>query len=814
MHDHSQDGPAAGLLQVTRDGGLLSVAGPAGDPLLVDAPVAPGGALAAASVRLSWRLAGGWWRFRHKDAEWKWARTAGGAAPGGRSTLEDESGCPLVLVSESPTGPDVVEGEVRAEARGDWLRWRVQARPGERFLGFGERFNGVDQTGNRLYVWTEEGAWGLGERLGRWLEGVSWNPFPNGPTTAYKPMPFFISSRGYGLLLDTNARVEYDVAASDPGVVDITVWADSFRWVLFYGPEPARILELFTGRTGRAGVPAPWVFAPWNDAIYGSESVRAVARKLREEKIPTTALWTEDWQGGYWLPPIGKSAGYMIFPIRYEIDRTLYPDAEDVADELHRDGFRWLSYFFPYLLERSKEYREARDKGYMLRDADGGVSRVYILWHRYGHLDLTNPEARDWYMGLVEKNVRAGFDGYMADFGEYVPPGAVAADGQTGLGSLHNRTPLLWQQMHREFWDRLRPDGDYVFFCRSAAVGSQAYAPVLWSGDSNTDFERYDGLPSNLPAALSAGLCGLPVWAADIGGYMSHTTRRRDKELYFRWTEFAALLPVMRTHHGTHPRKSWTWDSDAETLRMFKDYTRLHTALFPYLYRLAQEAADTGLPAVRHLVLHFSDDPECWRVEDQFLLGDRLLVAPVIERNARGRQVYFPEGVWIDYWTGEPVRGRGRHHAAAPLGLIPLYVRSGRLLPTLDAAVDTLAPVSADSGLLGFADAQSTLRVTLYGSGADEVVLPDGTAVSMWRSEEADGADMAQARPRFTRGNALAVPADDELQPGRLRTHPSARVSASGGPAEVILEKRSGERLAGASVRGGPRRSSFTFEWR
>lgn len=809
---------AAGLtggLVAGRENGILKVLDPEGRPLLGEAPIAGGASIGVAEVDLSWFLFLAWWRFKRRLGSWQWASGDPVVTGGGRDTLGGLDGKALVEVWQRPGGDGVVEGEVRVAdgAGGDWIRWRIRARPGERFLGFGERFNAVDQTGNKLFVWTEEGAIGLGERWGRRLAGVSWNPFPNGPTTAYKPMPFFISSRGYGLLLETSARVEYDVGATDPGAVDITVWDRSFRWVLFYGPEPARVVERFTERTGRATVPAKWVFAPWNDAIYNSESVRSTARKLRNNKIPTTAIWSEDWQGGYWLPPVRKKrAAYLIFPCRYQVDRTQYPDAEDVARELHDDGFRWLSYFFPYILRRSKEYREAKEKGYLLKNRRGGVSFVMMQHLPYGHIDLTNPEAREWYMGFLEENVKVGFDGWMADFGEYVPPGSVTSTSETGL-THHNRFPLLWQEMHRDLFDRLRPDGDYVFFCRSAGVGSQRHVPVFWSGDSNTDFERYDGLPSNIPAALSAGLSGLPIWAADIGGYMSLTTRGRDKELFFRWTELAALLPVMRTHHGTHPGRSWAFDSDGETLEMFATYCRLHTALFPYIYGIAHQAAESGLPAVRHLILHYPGDPGSWEVEDEFLLGDRLLVAPVTRRGARGRVVYFPPGEWVNYWTGETHKGPRATYVASPLVHVPLFVRSGSVLPTLDMPVDTLAPVEPDSGVLGEDEAQSTLRLTMYGEGEDRLTLWDGTHVRMWRS---DGDDLSRAGGvvNVARGAPEGEAAADHLQPVEMRREAQLALSVAGGEADVVVTDREGIRLAGAQVPAGPRRKRITLEWR
>lgn len=793
--------------------GVLKVSDDSGFTFFEEAS-ASGPALAAAEAEVRSHVLLAWWRFRKKLGPWRAPAGQAQTLPDGRLSFPDRHGEPLMEARESSVVPGTLEGEVRTAAgTPGWLRWRIRARPGERFLGFGERFNSVDQTGNRPFVWTEEGAYGLGERLSPLLEGVSWNPFPNGPTTAYKPIPFFISSSGYGLLLETWARVEYDVAATDPDVLEIVVWDNAFRWVLFYGPTPAEIIERMTERTGRATVPTPWTFAPWNDAVGGSFEVRRVAEKLRSEKIPTTALWSEDWQGGYWLPPWRKRTSfYFIFPFRYEVDRRLYPDAEAVASELHDDGFRWLSYFFPYILKRSPEYREAEERGFLLRNGKGGVQTVFVLWHPYGHIDLTNSDAREWYMEKMKRNLDLGFDGWMADFSEYVPPGSVACSGEPGLLH-HNRFPLLWQQMNRELLDRERPDGDYVFFCRSAATGSQAQAPVFWSGDSNTDFERYDGLPSNLPAVLSAGLSGLPFWAADIGGYVV-ATRGRDKELFFRWTEFAALLSVMRTHHGTKPGRCWAFDSDDETLAMFARYTRLHTALFPYIYGLASEAALTGLPAVRHLILHYPADPESWGVEDEFLLGDRLLVAPVIERSARSRSVYFPPGSWVDYWTGRRYGGGRRAAVRSPLDHLPLFVKEPSIVPTLDLAVDTLAPVPEEAGLIGYEQALGTVRLTLYGEGEDRVILWDGTEVHMWRAPEADAGAMRGAVARLHEGELLERTPDDALQPEGARSAPLFRMSVRGDLVDATVTGGGGVRLGGATYASDAARERITFEWR
>ena len=802
-------------LTVSRSDGLLLVSGPSGEPLLEEAPLGDAGGIATASVDLRWWLLAAWWQFRKKVSPWRWTTgSQPGVNPGNPSLLLDDHGHPVVEVQERTDGP-VAEGRVTIHdgVSGDWIRWRLRARPAEKFLGFGERFNAVDQRGNKLYVWTEEGAVGLGEKLGKLLDGARRNPFANGPTTAYKPMPFFISSAGYGLLLDTFARVEYDVAATDSEVVDITIWDRSFNWVLFYGPGLADIVERFTERVGRPTVPAKWAFLPWNDEVFGSASVRECARKLRENKIPTTALWSEDWQGGYWLTPYNKKkAPYLIFPFRHRVDRFLYPDLEEVAGDLHEDGFRWLSYFLPYVARSSKEFREAREKGFLLKNRKGRPALISILWLPHGQIDLTNPEARDWLKEKLAANLALGFDGWMADFGEYVPPDALASSGETGL-ELHNRYPLLWQQVNREMMEEERPDGDYVFFCRSGSVGSQKYVPVFWTGDSNTDFERYDGLPSNLPAAINAGLCGLSIWTVDAGGYMV-VASGRDKEVFMRWTELAALLPVMRTHHGTHPGRCWSWDSDDETIEFFRRYCRLHTAMFPYFFNLAHEASETGLPAIRHLAMHFGQDSGSWEIEDQFLLGDRLLVAPVIERGARGRIVYFPPGDWIDYWNGARHEGPASRLIAAPVDHLPLFVRSGTALATLDKLVDTMVPVDPSAGLVGEQEALSTLRVTLYGPGSDKITLWDGTEIEIWRDQDADGLALACTAVRTSACSQIPEPSPDCLQPVERRSSPCAVVTVMGDRADIGLLDDAGNSLAGASVVSGPVRERLTFEWR
>ena len=663
-----------------------------------------------------------------------------------------------------PEAESLPDGSLRfvlrsPERRFNHIRISFPAKRDECFVGFGERFNAVDQRGWRLENWTDEGAVGLGERLSPLLTrlGVSWNPFPKGPTTAYKPIPWFLSSRGYGALLSTSAPIFFDVARSDKSRVSCEAAARELEVVLFFGKTPAEILEKMTARTGRPKGLPDWALAPWNDAVGGQDEVRRVARLLRDEKIPSSVIWTEDWQFGKWVAP-GKPRGlYVIFPVVRTPDRSLYPDIEKLARELHEGGFRFLSYYLPYLAATDPDYRMAKKKGYLLQNARGVAAHFPMIAALASdpkavtcvQVDLTNPEARRWYKEELRRGVRLGFDGWMADFGEYTPVNSVTASGESGLLH-HNRFPKLWSELNRELLEEERPDGDFVYFSRSASLGQQSVSPVFWSGDSNTDFERWDGLPSNLRGLLSAGLSGLSIWTSDVGGYMSVSTRARDEETLARWTEFSAFLAVMRTHHGTHPGRSVQFDHSPTSLDHFRAYARLHTALFPLRRQLVDEAARTGLPVCRALLLHYPQDEDSWKVEDQFLLGPHLLVAPVLERGAKGREVYLPPGHrWIGLWDARAHEGGGRIRAEAPLGVVPIFLRTDGVLATFDTFAHTLLRREkvADPTLRTLDDAERSLSIFVGPEFSGEAVLYDGTRIESAAGAGANAAALEPARP-------------------------------------------------------------------
>lgn len=635
----------------------------------------------------------------------------------------------LTLVLERPWQ---VGFRLQADAAGMnrvGLAWRGARE--ERFFGFGVYGRGPEIRRGRFASWAEEGPVGLGP-LSPWLRWTGRVPLPRGPYASYAPVPCWLSSERWGGWIDNSERLIWTIR---PGYCAVGGWTAVLEGHLVVGDSLGAVLQREREVLGRPPRVPPWVLGPWIDAVRGEATVRETVERLRAHRIPATAIWVEDWMGSW-----ENSRRFWMRPLSHRLDRTLYPDVPGLARSLHREGLRLLGYFCPEVAEGTDLYREAAAGGHLAVDAGGRPVVVEILGRRHGELDLTRVETQQWVADrLLAPAERLGFDGWMADFGEHLPVEARLADGTTGW-STHNRYPALWQATQRRFWEQARPDGDYTFFVRSASLFSADLAPVLWGGDSDTDWDPADGLASVVPQALSAGLLGHALFATDIAGYMTFgLTRPSDRELYLRWTQLGALLPVMRTHHGTARPRNWHWAKDADTTAIFARYARLHMLLYPYLYTLAEAAGETGWPIARPLFLHYPG-PDTYPLRDEYLLGPDILVAPILRRGARRRRVFLPEGGWISWWTGQRDQGPGWRGVEAPLDRIPLWVREGAVLPLAegrggggetDAAqppgfVDTLVPERDGGDWQGLDTADRVITVWLVGalSSGAEVRLP------------------------------------------------------------------------------------------
>lgn len=604
----------------------------------------------------------------------RWRVESGVELQPGTIHLLDQHQQPLASVTVKLNGSGTIDIQLQARSptvnRVGFSWW---SSLDEHLYGFGEYGNGPRRPPGTWSTWVEEGPVGLGF-LSRWLGWTGRVPIPKGFNTTYAPIPTWISSLGYGGWIENTERIDWQVKGARRMA---RAWSRELSVHLVLGTTLKEVIQRRTSLLGGPPLVPSWVFFPWMDAVQGQEQVLAVAQKVRALEIPAAAIWVEDWMGSW-----QDGRRFWMRPLSHRVDTSLYPDLASLATMLHGQGFKLLGYFCPEIAYGTALYDEALRDGHLVRNGDGAPVDIVILGHHHGEPDLTQPHTQAWIQERWLKPLETlGFDGWMADFGEYLPYDSVLADGSTGWEA-HNRYPVLWQSVHRQFWDATRIHGDYTFFVRSAGLRSSSIAPVMWGGDSDTDWDRADGLATVVPQALSAGLSGHALWGTDIAGYMTFgLTRPSTKALYIRWTELAALLPIMRTHHGTARPRNWTWDKDQETLFVFARYARLHALLFPYFYSLLIEAHSTGIPLVRPFFLQYPGHG-FEMLNTQFLLGDNLMVAPVLKPGVKRQLIVFPPGVWWDWWSGECYENRAR--LDTPLDRLPLFIRDGAVLPLLD----------------------------------------------------------------------------------------------------------------------------------
>ncbi len=573
-----------------------------------------------------------------------------------------EGGATATLTFAAGPVPDSTRLTVTVDgAPFDSLALGFDCAPEATFFGWGEQYDAVDHRGHAFDLLVSEQ--GVGREGARLIAGDA--------HTTYFPMPWwFDAARGFGVLFETFHRVRVDLCAADPAVATIEDTAGApLEVVLFHGPAPLDVVRQLGAHVGRPKRPPDWAFeAPWISAQGGTEAVRAAIATLDAEQVPYAAIWSQDWTGVRTNIDGGLGVQY-----RWEADLEHYPGLAALGADLQAAGKRFLGYANPFVDPNLPNHFAAMAaEGLLVRDADGDAYRFTAPNGVSGHPDLTRPETAAYIAAALTAKVEDyGFDGWMVDFGEWAPFDAVYAD-DADAHAEHNRFPLRWQAVTRGVFETLRPDGDWVMFARSGWTGVQAHSMIHWAGDQEATWSTHDGLPTVVPALLSLGLAGVPYVTHDIGGFSGGPST---KELYQRWVELGAFTPIMRTHEGNRRQANWDWDRDADTLAHFRRFARVHAALMPEWRALADEAAMTSAPMLRHLALVFPDDAEARAVDDQFLIGDDLLVAPVVTEGAVSREVYLPAGAWFHVFTGAEHAGPGRVTVDAPIGTPPVFSR-------------------------------------------------------------------------------------------------------------------------------------------
>ncbi len=582
----------------------------------------------------------------------------------------------------------------------------------EHLVGLGGQSFDVDHRGERVPLWVQEDGIGKFPDADDDYMGV-W-PLTGRKHSTHTPMPMLLSSRSYALAVDTNGRAIFDLAATHEDTALYEVWDQRLDLHLWLGDSPREPFGEMIAWVGKPARPPLTIFAPWVDALFGSANVRRVAQALRDNGVASSVIWTEDWRGG------GDGAFGYALEEDWRVDRSLYPDFEQVADDLHGMGFAFHTYHNTFIDSTADVYNEAVASGYTIKNADGGTFIFTgVKFNDSTLLDLTNPTAVTWAKSVMTEAVALGSDGWMADFAEWLPTNVTLASGEDPM-LVHNRYTVDWAKMNQEMF-AATPAGRPapIYFMRSAWLHSQPHVQVMWAGDQQTDFSEGDGYPSVIPIGLGMGLGGFPYFGHDVGGYMSQGTVPTTEELFYRWTTLGALSPVMRTHHGRAVHDNVSWETNAGTIAHFRRWTRFHMQLAAYLWGSSGSFEAHGLPLFRMIALDYPDEPWAWTTVDEYLLGDRILVAPILVEGATSRTVQLPAGDWYPLLSGAPTSG-GEITADAPRSEIPAFVPAGSILVLYPDGIDTMLDAP------GLASA-TTLAKT---DDAREIWLFSGTAAN------------------------------------------------------------------------------------
>ncbi len=529
-----------------------------------------------------------------------------------------------------------------------------------RYYGGGERFNALNQRGYILPMLSDD-------RYGN--KGVG----------SHKPVPFVMDSKGLGFWLDSYAPSQFDLSGSERFDTSIEVTDQKMRTVFFGGPDMKDMLNTFTKLSGRSPVPPPWGFGLWKsrDVHHNQDSVMVDVRKLREHNIPASVIVLDSpWETGY---------------NNFQVNEQQFPQPTEMFAEIQQQGYYLALWLTPFInsenvidmegiTETSSNYQEAVENDVLITNASGDVAQMDWWKGRGGLIDFTDPQATQWWFNEMDDMLSTGVRAFKADDGEgnFVPD-AVFNDG-TSARKMQNRYSVMYDSVMQAYVDD-RLDGNGVLITRTGFTGTQQY-PFAWAGDNKGDFSFDEGLPSVIRAGQNAAMSGFSLWGSDIAGYAGTA----DKEVFIRWTQFAAFTPFMQVHMTSN---KGPWDYDQQTLDIFRQFTQIRTQLFPYLYDAVHQSSETGLPVIRPMALAFPDDPVAVDQIYQYMFGPDLLVAPMYQRGT-SRSVYLPEGEWFNFWSGRQFKGGKHIEVDAPLEQMPLFVQAGSILPMISEDVQTL----------------------------------------------------------------------------------------------------------------------------
>lgn len=511
--------------------------------------------------------------------------------------------------------------------------------PGERIYGCGESYTALNKRGQKLVLSTSDAQ-------------------STATREMYKPIPFFMSNKGYGMFFHTSSPIAMDIGCNYDGTNTAFIGEDQLDVFIFIG-SPKEILSEYTALTGRSPLPPIWSFGLWMSRFtYSSENeVKEVADKLRELKVPCDVIHID----AGWF-----EKGYNC---DFRFSKEKFPAPAKMIDYLRKKCYRVSLWQIPYFSPHNPIFPEVVSKRLFVKDGNGNVATEDAI------LDFSNEKTKEWYKEKISALFDLGISVIKADFGEAAPLDGHYASGRSGFHE-HALYPLRYTSLLHDI--TFQKTGEHIIWARSSWAGGQRN-PIHWGGDPEVSDI---GMAATLRGGLSLGLSGFTFWSHDIGGFFS----KPKEELFKRWALFGLLSSHSRVH-GFPPREPWAFGE--AFLHLFRKITECKYRLMPYVYAQAATSAAHGWPMLRTLFFEFPDDPTSWFIEDQYMFGENILVAPLLAENKNTRQVYLPGGKWIDYQTRQAYNGA--QWVTMEAGELPgiILIKDKSIIPHIQLAQST-----------------------------------------------------------------------------------------------------------------------------
>lgn len=537
----------------------------------------------------------------------------------------------------------------------------VDIREGEHFYGLGEKTGSLDKRGGRYTMWNTD----------------LYDTHTEGTDALYESYPFYIGfnrNGSFGIYLDNTYRTYFDMGKSDPDRVRFGAEKGPLSFFFIYGKDIKDVVAGYTRLAGKMDMPPLWALGYQQSrySYYPQDKVIALAKRFREEDIPADVIYLD----------IHYMDGFRVFTF----DRDRFPDPRAMIDELDKLGFKVVTIIDPGVKADGSYsvFAEGLKNHYYITD-ENGLPFTGKVWPGLTCLpDFSRQEVKDWWGDKHREFIDMGIAGIWNDMNEpavmdspsrTAPEDAVhhSDNGPIRHEEFHNVYALNMAMATKDALMKYRPGERTFILTRAAFSGIQRYA-AMWTGDNRSYWEH---LRLSVPMLLNVGLSGEPFCGADIGGFTDDCT----EELLIRWMQLGVLYPFCRNHNGLESKDQEPWAYGEKTEGIIREYIKLRYSLLPYMYCLFHEANTTGMPVMRPLIMEYSDDENCAELSDEFMLGDRILAAPVLQQGKRVRDVYLPQGRWIDWWTGEEYEGGSYYLADAPLERMPLFAKAGCIIP-------------------------------------------------------------------------------------------------------------------------------------